>query len=267
MEFVLPKTLGWSAMHLVNKDWGNIAVIVKREYQVSAGKAIPKAVSEGLVLTDTVAMREIAGQNTLVISREAETALFKTKSDILYLGRGTQANDSSDNKIISARLSLNGSDRRTYIRGGSQDIDPINLFGYEPRTTRIAGGYDQATFSFPDQGDDLFHSTRRSMGYAVPSAVLNLSGVLQIKVSTHSFGGDDTLADFILALNKVSAIPFVWEGGLNKPAYWCKRTALALTADTITINANQLSVIWRGQLPLANHPAADLRRITLKEVD
>ena len=90
MDFTLPDSPGWSAMHLVSGDWGNIAIIAKREYEVSGSSAAPRDDLEGFVLVDTVDGTAVDEADRPIIRREAETALIKTRGDVLYLGRGTE---------------------------------------------------------------------------------------------------------------------------------------------------------------------------------
>lgn len=258
MDLTLPESPGWSGMHLVNDDWGNIAVIVKREWVIAGGNTTPASDPKGVVVTDEVSTQVIDGDDTMVIEREAETALFKTRADVLFLGIGT----TQAPLIDSAELRLNGATRRRFTRSG--DGDPINLFGYEPRPLRVPG-YKPETFDYRTQGANLFWSARRSNGFSVPSSALNLAGPQSVEVTTTTDGTETVEKAFDVDLPGITATPFVWEGGSNKPAYWCKRPALALLADTLTVDGDMVSVVWRGALPLASYPAADLRRIDIKE--
>lgn len=270
MDLTLPDSTGWSGMHLVNKDWGSIAVIVKREWVIEGGSTTPADTVAGIVVADVVSIHDIDGEDTLVIEREAETALFKTRKDVLYLSSSTETPDAQGKQIITASLFVNDTERRRFTRGGATSTDPVNLFGYEPRTTRIAGGYDAETFDFPTEGAALFWSARRSDGFSVFGTDWDLSGSITLRVESRNADmdpADDPLAlpEVTVDLPDITATPFVWEGGSNTPAHWCKRPALALVADTLTLDGDRVSAIWRGALPLASHPAADLRRIDIKE--
>ena len=265
MELVLPESEGWAGMHLMNAEWGNIGVIAKRTYAVS-GNTATEAPAEDIVITDTLEPAAQDGEDNPVIRREAETALFKSHGDVLYLGRGTEALDSDNALIDEATITVNGQERRRYARGGPVSVDPVNLFGYEPRTKRISGGYDPDTFDFATDGAALFRSARRSIGYSVPVSSKLPSGTLDVTVTTQSPGATDTLADFVIMLPAVQATAFVWEGGRNDPPNWCKRSAIALEADTMTISGATVTVVWRGKLSLSAVPIADLRRLTLREV-
>lgn len=272
MEFRLPDSNGWSAMHLVSDDWGNIALIVKREYAMSGGAAEPrKGILEGFIVADTVDPDAVDEHDRPIIRREAETALFKHRADLIYLGRGTEAPDARGGIIDSAEIKLNGQARRRFTRSmAAPEFDPVNLFGYHPRQSRLSRPYDPDTFDYASDGIDLFWSARRSSVFQVIGTAPDFEGAAAISVETVSPETPtnvdaDILAAFSMTIPTVTATPFVWEGGSNKPANWCRRAPLRLEADTITINGGLVSVLWRGALPLQHYPAADLRRVDLKE--
>ena len=270
MQFTFPPSPGWSALHLSNADWGSIAVIVKQEWRLSSGALGPDLNPEGIVLTDTVDLHEIDGQDMQIIHREADTALFKTRTDVFYVGRGTEVADVDGREVSSASLSVGGVTRRMYQRSGAATVDPINLFGFENRINRIPGGYNPESFSFPAQGGLLFWGARRSLGFSVTGTNWPLTGTQRVEITTRNadMEADDPshiLLGFDLTVPGLSMTPFVWEGGSNAPSNWCRRAAQSLTPDTLTIDGNRVSVIWRGALPLLTTPVADLRRIDLKE--
>jgi len=215
-EIVLPETDGWGATHLVNGDWGRIGVIAKRAYAVSGGVATPSRMPEDIVVTDTVAPDATDGEDLPVIRREAETALFKAQGDVLYLGRGTETPASDGGQVTAASITLAGAERRRYARG-SDGADPVNLFGYEPRSKRVPG-FDPDTFNYAAHGAALFRSARRSAGFSVPVDTLLPTGTLTAQVTVQSAGTTDTLATFDITLPPLTATPFVWEGGSNAPA-------------------------------------------------
>ncbi|MEL7097509.1 MAG: hypothetical protein AAGM84_01650 [Pseudomonadota bacterium] len=262
MEIRVPQTGGWTALHLMNAAWGHIGVIAKRAYAVANGAATPAAPQE-IIVTDTVDPAATDGEDFPVIRREAETALFKAQGDVLFLGRGTEAADSSGAQITSASLRVAGAQRRRYTRQPDA-ADPVNLFGYEPRTKRVPG-YDPDTFSFAASGAALFRSARRSAGFSVPVSTLLPTGSAQVEVTTQSAGTTDTLTAFEITMPPLTATPFVWEGGTNTPSNWCKRAPLQLVPDTMTIEGDLVSVLWRGKLALSAVPAADLRRLKIEE--
>ena len=261
MQIVLPDTPGWSAAHASNAEWGSTAIIAKRRY-VRSGASADASDPEEVRTGDVVETRSVGGDDTVIIARESELAFFKTRADVLALGwAGVPAG-----AVTGASLSLNGVERRRFAGLDARALDPVNLFGYEPRRTRIPGGYDMATFTFAGQGGALFQSARRSGGWTLPNTALTLTGAQRIEVAVTTAAGTETVADVTLTLPAVTATPFVWEGGSNKPAYWCRRADVPLVADTITLTEADVTVLWRGALPLADAPLADIRQVTLKEV-
>lgn len=275
MEIILPDGPGWSALHLVSADWGSSAVIVKREWRITGQTTVSYAPGagealEGVIMADTVTMRDVAGTEVQIIAREAETALFKSYTDILFLGRGTEARDPDGQDVSSAFLRVGGVTRRTYARPAAQHRDPVNLFGYEPRANRITGDIVPGAFDYAGTAPSLFRSARRSNGYAIPNPAFALSGALEIAVSTRNAAmttddPDHPVAEVSVQVPDVTAQAFVWEGGANAPANWCRRAPRAMVADTLTVGLDRVSVLWRVALPLAEMPAADLRRIDVKE--
>jgi hypothetical protein len=269
MEMILPHTDGWSAIHLIEKGWGHIAVIVKREWRVASdGSTTPRSHPDSLILAEQVQMSQIDGEEVLVIVREAETALLKHSVDLHLLGIGTEWKDETGSEIDRARLTLNGEICCTYQRQTDAGIDPVNLFGFEPRPARID---TSQPFNFADHAPALFRSMRRSGDYLSASPPPNLAGIQQMQVTTTSnLGGSpehhETVADCRVDVPVLEMHPFVWEGGRNDPPYWCHRPAQTLLADTLILSGDILSVLWRAALPLSDYPAADLRRLEIKEV-
>jgi hypothetical protein len=271
MEFTLPDSPGWSAMHLVSGDWGNIAIIAKREYEVSGSSAAPRDDLDGFVLVDTVDGTAVDEADRPIIRCEAETALFKTRGDVFYLGRGTEVPDGNGGIIDTAEFKVNGTVRRRFTRTGvPAQTDPRNLFGYQSRLGRLNPPYDPETFDYASDGDELFWSARRGGSFQIPVTARNFEGSAAISVEsvspeTEADVDAEVIVAFSMTIPTVTATPFVWEGGSNAPANWCRRAPETLRADTITVDGARVSVLWRGSLALSGTPAADLRRIDLKE--
>lgn len=251
MEIVLPEGPGWSAMHLADRNWGATALIVKREHDVTGRAATPRAAQEGIVLSDTL----IEGDPRAIIVREAETALFKARPEALRLGYGTGG-------VVQAQMRVSGTVHRTLVAGAVQD--PVNLFGFEPRTNRV-GGFDPDGFDYDADGPALFRSARRTEGWSVPADAA-LAGDVRVEVTVTGAdgGGPVMLDDVTVRIPRLVVTPFVWEGRRNDPAYWCRRAPTEMTADTLILTGPRLHLIWRAALPMDVHPPADLRRVVLK---
>lgn len=278
MEFLLPNSPGWSAMHLMNAEWGKIALIVKREYLLDSGQGTltPRDDVEGLIVADTIEPTITDDEDRPVVRRGADLALFTAHADLIYLGVGTEALDPHGVRFDTAAFRVDGVARRSFTRPSPAFApDPVNLFGYHPKADRLSPPYDPATFDFAAQGASLFRAARRDGGYSVSNGLPALAGDLDIRVETTSSGSDtdpftgdvipDVVAEFSLSVPDMVAIPFVWEGGKNSPAYWCRRAPVALKADTLTIEGDRVSLIWRGALPLSEVPAPDLRQVNIQE--
>lgn len=269
MEIRLPQTNGWNAMHLIEKNWGKISVIVKRVWRVeSDGSTTPISTPVNFQLTEDVSMESIDGDGVMMIIRETETALLKESVDVHFLGFGTEYRHPDGHRIDRAILSLNDQPRCIYLRQSSAGIDPINLFGYEPRSERVDAS---GSFNFNQDAASFFSSIRRSGDYQSFTSSLDLKNTQHFNVSvTYNLGHEtefeEILADCRVHIANLELSALVWEGGRNDPAHWCRQPSQVMRTDTLTLSGNSLSILWRSAIPLTDFSASDVRCIDIKEV-
>jgi hypothetical protein len=271
MDIALPATPGWSAMHLIeDQDWHQIAVIAKREYDVAGGAATAADDPDGVLMADDF--------NSAVanIRVESDIALRKTMVDWHFLDLSTGSGPWTG-RIDTAALTVNGSVRVSFAKRSSVDpnrevvIDPDNLFGYEPRSDRItlSNSTDPDviadSFDFDAQTPGLFRSTRRSDGFVAGPSTLPLPQTLDVTVSTTTAGTTTNVMTLGMTVPQLTATAFLYEGGPDKAAFWCRRDPVPMVADTLTLTTTRAAILWRTALSIATHPVADLRMILIEE--
>jgi len=88
---------------------------------------------------------------------------------------------------------------------------------------------------------------------------------MAIRVTQATGAGALTLLDQTLTLPAPVLRLWEFEGGEDREAFWCSRAATAMTPDTLILSATGAQVLWRAALPLAAHPLATLRRLSIEE--
>ncbi len=254
MELTLPDTPGWSAAPLLGDVWGQVGAVAKCCF-LWDGAGARRDVAQPIVAQDVMA--------GAVIAREAEMALMKTRADWHYLGYGGGVNPLAT-QLIAAAITVNGVVRVSFggLPPGAQP-DPVNLFGYEPRGDRI--GELAVPFSYAAHGPQLFRATRRSQGFANIDAAPGLPAAMSIRVTQATGAWALTLIDQRLDLPTPVLRLWEFEGGADRAAFWCSRTATAMTPDTLILSASGAHVLWRASVPMAAHPLATLRRLSIEE--
>lgn len=293
MEIVLPQTDGWSAVPLIDDEWAHSGLVVKRDYDVAGGVAVPSAASGEVLTGDALDGRDIL--------RDGEMALFKAQTDWHYLG-----NPSGFATLTEAVMLVNGQERARFDNPVlAFTPDAHNLFGFEPRDRRVvlavpefdkddliaakaareienaANGIVMTEVELADAvlADDfgysfdfnahipaIFHSTRRSEGYSNPNAALPVPLEMDISFTGALDGGALELPSISLSRPDIEVTVMVYEGGPDKPEYWCKRPALAMVPDTVIVSQTTASILWRAKFADTTHPIADIRQFTLSEV-
>ncbi|NCO86109.1 MAG: hypothetical protein GW886_05720 [Rhodobacterales bacterium] len=254
MELTLPRTSGWSAAPLLSDVWGQVGAVAKCCF-LWDGAGARRDAGQPIVAQDLMAGR--------VIVREAEMALMKTRADWHFLGYGGGVNPLAT-QVIAAAITVNNVVRVSFggLPPGAQP-DAANLFGFEPRGDRIAEL--AVPFSYATHAPQIFRATRRSQGYANTDAAPGLPANMAIRVTQATGAGALTLLDQTLTLPAPVLRLWEFEGGEDREAFWCSRAATAMTPDTLILSATGAQVLWRAALPLAAHPLATLRRLSIEE--
>lgn len=260
MELTLPTTPGWSAAPLLGDVWGRVGAVAKCCF-LWDGASAARDTARPILQADVMAGATIA--------QEAEMALMKARADWHYLGYGGGV-DPLATAVISAAITVNGVARVSF--GGLPPgalPDPVNLFGFEPRGDRIGGFVNPpapvTAFDHAIHGPQIFRASRRTQGYANTDAAPALPATMQIRVTQATGTGPLTLLDQTLSLPAPVLRLWAFEGGEDREAFWCSRSAVPMTPDTLILSASGAQVLWRAALPMAAHPLATLRRLSIEE--
>ena len=269
MEVTLPTSNGWSAMPLLDTNWGKVGAVAKRVYVWTAQGA--KAASTPVPIRQA---DEVDGPTGTILA-EAEMALFKTFADWHFRG--------SPVGVANTPGALNAAEIRTGATVRVRFVHPIlptpadsfNMFGFEPhgwryRTLTNPDGIPALPFSFAADGPFIFCATRRSEGYARVNDIAALPATMAISVQTHQGATPATPLSKTLTLPVLTLRAWHHEGGPDKPAYWCSRATLTMVPDTLVLSLTGAEVLWRAvfALPvpaLPDKPLGDLRRLSIEE--
>jgi len=241
MQIVLPSGPGWAAMALIGADWDRLGVVAKCGFGPTGARQ-----ASALRLSDQIAADRLTA--------EADTALFKTRTDFHLQGIG--------NAVDAADFTVNGALVLTYAKPLAPEPDPQNLFGYEPRDRRItlSGALD-----LPAQGPGLFRSIRRSGGYQ-PQPFAGLPpGAVHAVVRSTTGATTTTRADRTVTLPAVAVRVWLHEGGPDREPYWCPHAKATLTPDTLTLTPAGTEVLWRASVALSQTPLTAIRKLEILE--
>lgn len=261
MEVTLPKSDGWSAMPLLDTNWGRVGAVAKRVYVWNGNDARA---------TDPVPIRQADEMAGNIILAEAEMALFKTAADWHFRGLGI-GGANTPGALSAAEIRIGGAIRLTYARPVAPlPVDPQNLFGFEPRGSRKIDANlpvppRPIPFDFAKYGPPMFRGTRRSDGYLPANDVTALPASMQIEVQTHQGTSTATPLSKSLTLPNVILSGWLHESGPDTPAYWCAHAHLPMVPDTLILSLTGAEVLWRATFPLTALPLADLRRLSIEE--
>lgn len=254
MQIILPQGTGWTAMPLMDDDWGQVGVVAKRCFD-PAGNAVAGALR---LADDAVTYQDSANKTRVRINAEADIALFKEQVDVHLRGVG--------NQVDAASITFNATPVMAYAGVAANPAsDPANLFGYEPREARI-GATPTTQFDFAAMTPEVFHSSRRSGGGYTPTLPsMPLPVALKILATSRVGAVIRTHAKLTITLKSLMLRVWLYEGGPDRETYWCAQATVPMQADTVTLTPAGAEVLWRGAVSLAAAPLALIRKFEIRE--
>ena len=276
MDLTLPKSVGWSAAMLLDTNWGRevlpppppesknvgrVGAVVKRVYVWSDDGAMP-----GIAIP----IRQTDDMEGAVILAEAEMALFKANADWHFRGIGVGVANTPA-ALTAAEIRTGDTVRARFSRiAPTTPADTVNLFGFEPRGTRVPDAdlpvpLPPVPFNFGKYGPNVFRATRRSEGYSLGTDTPALPSSMTITVETKVGVVSQTQLSKTMTLPGVTLRGWAYEGGPDKVAYWCSRASTQMVPDTLILSLTGAEVLWRATFPLTQMPLADLRRFSIEE--